>query len=449
MNGQAKKPRILCVNPFIHDFAAYDVWASPMGLLLLAALLRDRSFPVDYIDCLCRFHPRSGKIPPDKQGRGPYLKTPLPLPPGLETMKRRFSRYGIPPEWFREDLKNTLRPDLVLVTSMMTYWAGGVRETIGIIRETWPDVPVVLGGIYATLYADHARRHSGADRVVEGPGEHVLFEVVEEFTGARIETRPESLTLDNLPYPAFDLQRHIAHIPVRTSVGCPNRCAYCASGVLAPTFSRRSPEKVVDEIMFWHRRHGVIDFAFYDDALLTGSGIHARRIFEGIIEQKATLRFHTPNALHVREIDDSMAVLMRKAGFYTLRLGVESTDFSERKNLDQKVTETDFHRAVTALKNAGFKKEQIGAYLLTGLPGQTLAEVERSIRGVLAAGITPVMTHYTPIPHTALWDEAVKHSPFPLEKDPVYTNNSIWPCLDQGFSWEDMTRLRRLARSGP
>lgn len=445
MTEKHGKTRILCVNPWIHDFAAYDVWASPMGILILAALLRDKGFQVSYIDCLDRFHPRSTKKAPlSKQGRGPYLKSRLPHPKGLEGTDRRFSRYGIPPEWLKDDLRSMERPDLVLVTSMMTYWAGGVRETIALIKETWPDAPVVLGGIYATLCTDHALAHSGADRVVTGAAEHILFDLVEEFTGIHTEEAGDLKNLDNLPYPACDLQHSIPHIPIRTSRGCPNRCAYCASGYLSPGFSRRSPENVVDEIQFWHKRYAVNDFAFYDDALLTNPEKHARKIFQNIIDRNLNLRFHTPNALHVREIDDSLAQLMRKAGFHTLRLGVESTDFSQRKNLDNKISETDFRRAVTALKKAGFRKEQIGAYLLVGLPGQTLAEAEHSIREVLASGITPVLTFYTPIPHTALWDEAVKHSSYPLELDPVFTNNSIWPCREHGFSWNEMKHLKNL-----
>ena len=39
-------PHILLVNPWIHDFAAYDFWAKPLGLLVLAALLRQHGFQV-------------------------------------------------------------------------------------------------------------------------------------------------------------------------------------------------------------------------------------------------------------------------------------------------------------------------------------------------------------------------------------------------------------------
>ena len=96
-------PRILLVNPWICDFAAYDFWAKPMGLLILAALLRQHGFDISYIDCLNRFHPKAAcSDPHSKHGMGNYLKTRIPKPPGLEDVPRYFSRYGIKEEWFRE-----------------------------------------------------------------------------------------------------------------------------------------------------------------------------------------------------------------------------------------------------------------------------------------------------------------------------------------------------------
>ena len=145
-------PHILLVNPWIHDFAAYDFWAKPIGLLTIASILRDHGLTVSYIDCLDRFHPKAPKSDPHRRyGRGPYLKTRIPKPPGLNDIPRFYSRYGIKPQWFREDLLKIRQPDLVLVTSLMTYWYPGVYETIEMIRSVFPQTPVVLGGIYARL----------------------------------------------------------------------------------------------------------------------------------------------------------------------------------------------------------------------------------------------------------------------------------------------------------
>jgi radical SAM superfamily enzyme YgiQ (UPF0313 family) len=79
---------------------------------------------------------------------------------------------------------------------------------------------------------------------------------------------PDLAMPGSLPYPAFDLYARIPYICIATSRGCPYRCLYCASGQLQPSFLSRDPFAVADEIEFWWKRHGVANFAFYDDALL-------------------------------------------------------------------------------------------------------------------------------------------------------------------------------------
>ena len=444
----ARTPHILLVNPWIHDFAAYDFWASPMGLLLLAAQLRRCGLRVSYLDCLNRFHRLAPpQDPAARYGRGPYLKTEIPKPPGLAHVPRRFSRYGIRPEWLAADLRARPHPDFILVTSLMTYWYPGVTETIAALRAVFPDTPVILGGIYATLCRDHAIRCSGADDVVSGTDFCLTLRAVGDIIGTRLDQHLTPTNPDTWPRPAFDLQPCIGFIPLLTTIGCPFDCAYCAASYLHPRMLRRSPRSVIDEIIFWHRHHRVGDFVFYDDALLIDAAAHARPIFEGIVQSGLTVRFHLPNAVHIREIDAELARLMRRAGVTTVRLGLETTDFDHRKHLDRKVREGDFHRAVVCLKQAGFEKNQIGAYLLAGMPGQSMTSVESGIRVVRQSGITPVLAYYTPIPHTAMWETAQKSSPYDLAADPIFTNNAIAPCRREGFSWETYHRLKQLTAS--
>ena len=440
-------PHILLVNPWIHDFAAYDVWAKPMGLLMLGSILRRHGLRISYMDCLDRFHPRaSEKDPYARNGRGPYGKTRLKNPQGLEDIPRRFSRYGIQPEWFDADLKtlhSSDRPDLILVTSLMTYWYPGTIETIGMIKTVFPDTPVILGGIYPTLFADHARKHCGADKTLSGPGAPEILNIVSDFTGIEIDPEFDPQNLNTYPCPALDLQRRVSYIPLLTSVGCPFSCSYCASSVLNPLPMRRDPAAVVTEIQMWHEKFGVNDFVFYDDALLVNARRHIRPLLEGVIAAGLKIRFHTPNALHVREIDESMTRLMKASGFHTIRLGLETTDVSVRKNgLDEKVTLCEFHEAVACLKTAGFSKNQVGAYLLAGLPDESEAAVYASIDLVKAAGVTPIMAHYTPLPFTGLWEKAKAASRYDLEADPIFTNNAIYPCSKEPFSWKRFSRFK-------
>ncbi len=444
-------PHILCVNPWIHDFAAFDFWAKPLGLLSIAAILRKKGLKISYIDCLDRFHPKEPKTSKVLwDGRGPFRKTEIGLPEeiksdNIKTIGKKFSRYGIKPEWFIQDLQKTDKPDIIFVSSLMTYWASGVKETIEIIKEFYPDVPIVLGGIYATLNFEHAKRYTLADLVIKGAGEHQLKKIIIQLTGFELSGSNIFSDLDTLPYPALDLQNIIAYAPVLTSRGCPFSCDYCASSYLEPKFRQRSPEKVFQEIKHWHEKYQVKNFAFYDDALLMNAKSYAFALFEKIIDSKLDLWFHTPNALHVKAITKQAARLMHKAGFKTIRLGLETTEFSDKRNHDVKVVKNDFFQAVDNLKTAGFDKDQIGAYLLCGLPKQNLHEVEISKQLVADSGIVPVLAYYTPIPHTPMWESAVKYSRFDLLEHPVFTNNTLFPCINSNIDLKRISRLKNIS----
>ncbi|MCP3872237.1 MAG: B12-binding domain-containing radical SAM protein [Desulfobacteraceae bacterium] len=439
-------PHILCINPWIHDFAAYDFWAKPLGLLTLAAILRDKGVKVSYIDCLDRFHPKESGVPKVLwDGRGPFRKTQIDLPLGLENSGKKYSRYGIKPQWFRADLKQNKPPDLIFITSLMTYWASGVKETIEIVKQVYPDVPVVLGGIYASLCYDYAKKDTLADLVIKGSGEQQLKKIIKEFTGFELDDtdlKDSSNSLDESPYPALDLQTKIVYAPILTSRGCPFSCEYCASSFLEPKLRQRSPENVFNEIKHWHQNYQVKNYAFYDDALLVNEKKYAFPLFEKIIAAKMNVFFHTPNALHIKSITYEAANLMFEAGFKTIRLGLETTDFSNQRSYDIKVAENEFFKAIENLKKAGFEKKQIGAYLLCGLPDQNLDEVEKSMQFVIQAGIMPVLAYYTPIPHTPMWEKAIKHSKYNIAQHPVFTNNTLFPCVNSTLDLKHISRLK-------
>ncbi len=417
-------------------------------MLSLASILRCHGFVVTYIDCLDRFHPRASlQSATARSGRGPYLKTRIARPQGMEDINRHFSRYGIKKNWFYDDLATVPRPAAILVSSMMTYQYPGTQETIAIIKDCFPDAPVILGGVYASLCYEHSVRHSGADIVYPGVCNAEIIKLVTEVIGLSdidIRHHYDLADLDSYPYPSWELQRQIGFVPLLTSTGCPFACVYCASRYLNPSFQERSPDTVVSEIFFWHQNYNIKDFVFYDDALLVNADKRVIPIMKQILKARLKLRFHTPNAIHIREINALTASLMYKAGFKTIRLGLESALFKDRNKLDNKVTAAEFRNAVVYLKAAGFHKEQVGAYLLVGLPGQTLHSIEASIKLVKKSGLHPILAYYTPIPHTTLWEEAVNSSRYDLEADPVFTNNAIFPCQKQNFSWEVISYLKNL-----
>ena len=204
----------------------------------------------------------------------------------------------------------------------MTYWYPGVQDAVRLSKKVHPNVPVILGGIYAKLCEEHAVQCSGADTVVSKQGLPAVCDVLEKNGIAIPHENPDAATP---AYPAFDLLSKIHYICLMTSSGCPFRCHYCASHFLFPEFIQRDPGEVLEEILYWHRKWGIRDFAFYDDALLVSSETHMGVLLERIARLDLPIRFHTPNAIHVREITKPMANLLYRTGFQTIRLGLEAS----------------------------------------------------------------------------------------------------------------------------
>ncbi|MBN1276685.1 MAG: radical SAM protein [Deltaproteobacteria bacterium] len=424
---------LILINPWIYDFAAYDLWSKPLGLLYIAGFLRQFGFRIHFIDCLDRHHPgmlednqfRAPKRRP--YGTGKFWRMQIEKPDRLKHVQRPYSRYGISISIFERELSEIENPVAILVTSLMTYWYPGVREAIAIARKIHPGVPVILGGVYARLCHEHAMQTSGADRVVTEADPEVILKLFNDF-GIEI---PQSINdLQPRPYPAFDLLNKNDYICLLTSTGCPFRCRYCASHFLSPLLEQRDPHEILDEILYWNKYLGIRDFAFYDDALLVASEDHMAILLEAINRHDPDLRFHTPNALHAREISYDIAMLMRRTGFKTIRIGLETSDFSIHKDIDNKISEGDFERSVSNLQRAGFKASDIGVYILAGLPGQSVDSVLKTIDYIAGNGAVPYLSEYSPIPHTDLWEKAVEFSEYDITGEPLFQNNTLLPCWD-------------------
>jgi len=136
---------------------------------------------------------------------------------------------------------------------------------------------------------------------------------------------------------------------------------------------------------------------------------------------------------------------MYRAGFKTIRLGLETADTELSRDLGGKYSTGEFERAVAHLKKAGFTATQIGAYILMGLPGQTYDQVAETITYVGGLGAVPYLSEYSPIPHTQMWKEAVAVSRFELREDPLFHNNTLFPCWN-GESLEKVRALKNMAQ---
>ncbi len=431
------KPSILLVNPWIHDFAAYDLWAKPLGLLALATKLRNEGWKPSLIDFVDPDHPSTPRKT-QKFQQGPLHREVIKKPPQLTDVRRNFCRYGVSREEITKDLADVTPPRVILVTSMMTYWHTGVTETIALLRTTFPGIPIILGGIYATLIPEHAAQ-TGADYIFRGPAEAGLSQLLTTISGI---SPAESPHYDLVFSPALDLVHKVRFLPLLTTRGCPYRCYYCASSQVSPTFVRRPIQDVIGEIRRGLIKWNIKDIALYDDAFLYNAEDHAIPLLKRFIQEFEGLRWHCPNGLHASAITGQVAELLNQAGFETLRLGLESSRDAFHRETGSKTNWRDFRAAVTNLKNAGFSQEQIGVYLLGGLPHQTLNKLSEDVENVLTVGGYPKIAEYSPLPGTILWNESLETAKYPIDEEPLFQNCTLLPCAHESIDRPALSALR-------
>ena len=408
--------KILGVNPPVVDFAFFDLWSKPMGLLYLLGKMRKLGSQVELIDCI-----HEGAVGVKTCGREKIGSVELEKPAVYAGIRRKYHRFGLSEEAFRLRLREAASPDCVFLTSVMTYWYPGVRWAIDVIKSELPGTPVYLGGIYARLCPEHAAS-LGAD-----------FLVTENWT-------------PDVTHPAMDLYEKLPYGVTMTSFGCPLHCKYCASHVLWPAYRRRPAAEVLDEIDL-QARLGAQDFAFYDDALL----LEKERYFYPLCAE-LTRRyggrpaFHTPNGLHVRQIDEKCANALRAANFRTIRLSLESIDPKIAGDSSGKVARGEYAAAVKYLRAAGYTRADCETYILLGLPGQSTESVRDTIKFVQDHGGVPKLAEFSPIPGTESFEEAAAKMPA-LRTEPLLQNNSVYSSwLAHEISPETLQELKDLAR---
>ncbi|MHC4624572.1 MAG: B12-binding domain-containing radical SAM protein [Planctomycetota bacterium] len=421
-------PKILLVNPPIHDFAAYDFWLKPYGLLSIAGYLRGRAdFSLfDYLDRLHPFTRNQKDLEPDRWGRGRFHQETIPSPDCFSEIPRYFRRFGLPRGLFRQFLTTQGPFDFVLVQTMMTYWYPGVKEVIEDVRTISPRAKIVLGGNYVTLCTAHARRLP-ADLLVNG---------------AQLEPLWKYLNMSpRLHEPAlWELYDRLDVAVTKLSDGCPFSCTYCSVPKVYGEFKPRPLQRSLAETDLLLKQ-GAKNIAFYDDALLFQADKVLLPFLEQVVRRDIKLNFHSPNALNARFLTKELAQLMVRAGFKTFYLGFESAAAKWQQATGSKVLSEELAAAVDHLVNAGAQPTNITAYQLLGHPAIGIQHLEHSMHFVHRLGIRGMLADFSPIPGTPDGDYCRK---WVNMDEPLFHNKTAFPIFMLGF--DETNRLKDLQR---
>jgi len=426
--------KILLLNPPIHDFSAYDFWLKPYGMLRVAGFLRGQAeFQLfDYMDRFSPLVPEFAAVAgsfkkkrrSDRWGRGEFHSEPHEKPAIFDAVPRRYNRFGIPRASFQKFLRENGPFDAVMIQTVMTYWYAGVREAIEDVRAISPQTPIILGGVYATLCKEHARKMN-ADLIVDGLNLEPLWKFL-------------NLTPDLNALPLWDLYPRLDTGVQKLADGCPFKCTYCSVPQVYPSFQARPMERSLAE--FDHLLAcGVENVVFYDDALLYQPDRILIPYLKEILKRPRRVNFHTPNALNARFISKELAGLMVEAGFKIIYLGFESNAYEWQKKTGGKVYSHELGIAIDNLVRAGADINNIHAYLIMAHPQSELQNIDDSMRFASSLGIRLMLSEFSPIPGTP--DGELCRQWIDLD-EPLYHNKTAFPILSLGA--DEVNRIKNL-----
>jgi radical SAM superfamily enzyme YgiQ (UPF0313 family) len=242
---------------------------------------------------------------------------------------------------------------------------------------------------------------------------------------------------------------------ITPSRGCPYDCAYCAQRTINDGRVRvhfRTVDDIWAEMLDKYNRFGIRDFAFYADFLLWDFEKNFIPLLERIAASKSPyLRIYAPEGLDVRYLAKSQRLvdLLKAAHLQKVYLPCESIDDEYVKSLNRKHVKLEhFVQAARMCEAAGFqlRNMDVNAFLLYGLPRETVDRVVKSILFVseIVGSIIPML--FTPVPSTAIFQQ---HLPYfrarGWDQDLHMLNGKLFPFLEMNegsvSDYIDMQRL--------
>ncbi len=293
--------------------------------------------------------------------------------------------------------------DLVGITAF-TASANRAYEIAAIYRER--DIPVVMGGIHASMRSNEALRYM--DTVVIGEVESVWPQVIADFEAGKLQPlyRGTAGTLERTPWPRRDLfHPDYMFASVQTSRGCPLDCEFCSvTAFNGRRYRRRPPEEVLAELEIIPQK-----MLFFVDDNIIGYGKKSRdqalELFKGMSERKLEKCWFCQASLNFAD-DEEVLHWAGKAGCKMVFLGLEAeevdalTEINKRINL--KCGVDSYTEAFRRIQRAGIAV--LGAFIF-GMDSDTPEKLQRRMQYIMGAGVDVMQTTVlTPLPGTRLFE---------------------------------------------
>lgn len=360
--------------------------------------------------------------------------------------------FQVQADW-RDRLGKECRDALYVGISAMSSQIYSGVEAAKIVRETRPEVPIVWGGVHASILPEQTMRSEWCDVAAIGEADETAVELARAYESGRaiddiggiaflrdgrmvMNPKKEIVQdLDTLPMPAYDLytdeEMEKFIVPsrpdpaagwMRTMIlhsgrGCLFQCTFCINTVLPETNRKhrmKSAARLIEEMEYLGKRYRAEFFVFQDEDFFT----RRERVVEFLdLYEKKGLKFHwgtncRANYFNDKYIDEAFWKRLHRCGATYIGVGVESGSSRMLKKIRKGITPDMVRRTARTAASADL---HLICSFIVAMPGEERADIIETLKIIWDIAhikkkhryiIGPAV--YRPYPGSKMFDEAVE-----------------------------------------
>lgn len=267
------------------------------------------------------------------------------------------------------------------------------------LKARQPEILIILGGPQATATAAATMEHMAfIDYICTGEGENTVvpfFTALLHHKGAGLDAIPglyyrtadgvafcdtenPMCALDDLPrwddrlykylYPQLDdyTRSDFYDMPLDVGRGCPYSCTFCCtSHFWRRTYRLKSPQRIVEDMRYYHNKFGIRSFKFTHDAFTINHHL-VEQVCDRILEEGLDFRWNCTTRIDC--ITEELILKMKQAGMRRIEVGIETGSPRMQKLINKRL---DLEKARKMIAFLLENKLRVSLFFMYGLPEET------------------------------------------------------------------------------
>lgn len=219
----------------------------------------------------------------------------------------------------------------------------------------------------------------GNEDISKIPGLYYRYEGNIKYNGEKVPL----CDLNTLPY--WDerllvkkVERNICSdlyfMPIDAGRGCPFNCTFCnASRLLHRTYRLKTPERIIEDILYYNKRFGIRSFNFSHDAFTTNQKL-VEQICDKIIDTGLDIKWKCTARINC--ITEELALKMKRAGMTHIEFGIETGSQRMQKLINKKL---DLEHVMDIISFLLKNDISVALFFMYGFPEETEQDLEQTL----------------------------------------------------------------------